>query len=112
MRRSPVPPREPSPPLVPDSLRDQLQATLGASDTLERELGGGGMSRVFVAREEAPERDVVVKVFVPSWPRGSAPGASRGIGLAAAQGPRQPRSSAARSAACRAASFGAPSAPT
>lgn len=30
-------------------LRDQLQTTLGGSYTLERELGGGGMSRVFVA---------------------------------------------------------------
>ena len=36
-----------------DPLRDQLQATLGASYTLTRELGGGGMSRVYVAREEA-----------------------------------------------------------
>ena len=31
-------------------LRDQLQATLSGSYMLERELGGGGMSRVFVAR--------------------------------------------------------------
>jgi hypothetical protein len=30
-------------------LRDQLQATLSGSYMLERELGGGGMSRVFVA---------------------------------------------------------------
>jgi serine/threonine-protein kinase len=34
-----------------DPLRDQLQATLGAAYTLERELGGGGMSRVFLAEE-------------------------------------------------------------
>jgi hypothetical protein len=32
-------------------LREQLQATLSGSYTLERELGGGGMSRVFVAEE-------------------------------------------------------------
>ncbi len=32
-------------------LRDQLQTTLGTAYTLERELGGGGMSRVFVAEE-------------------------------------------------------------
>ena len=32
-----------------EELKDQLQRTLGASYTLERELGGGGMSRVFVA---------------------------------------------------------------
>ena len=31
----------------------QLQSTLGDRYTLERELGGGGMSRVFVARDKA-----------------------------------------------------------
>src|SRR5438552_4868778 len=46
-------------------LREQLQASLGASYTLERELGGGGMSRVFVAREAALDRLVVVKVLPP-----------------------------------------------
>jgi eukaryotic-like serine/threonine-protein kinase len=46
-------------------LRAQLQATLGDGYTLERELGGGGMSRVFVAREHALGRDVVVKVLSP-----------------------------------------------
>ena len=46
-------------------LRTQLQATLGAAYTLERELGGGGMSRVFVARDESLDRDVVVKVLSP-----------------------------------------------
>ena len=34
-------------------LRAQLQSTLGDGYTLERELGGGGMSRVFVARDKA-----------------------------------------------------------
>jgi len=46
-------------------LRDQLQTTLGSSYTLERELGGGGMSRVFLAVETALERRVVVKVLPP-----------------------------------------------
>ncbi|HET9012918.1 MAG TPA: protein kinase [Gemmatimonadaceae bacterium] len=46
-------------------LRDQLQGTLGAAYTLERELGGGGMSRVFVATEKALGRSVVVKVLPP-----------------------------------------------
>ena len=46
-------------------LRSQLQATLGSSYTLERELGGGGMSRVFVADENAYGRKVVVKVLPP-----------------------------------------------
>ncbi|WP_373068652.1 protein kinase domain-containing protein [Gemmatimonas sp.] len=46
-------------------LRAQLQSTLGDGYTLERELGGGGMSRVFVARENALGREVVVKVVAP-----------------------------------------------
>ena len=48
-----------------DGLRAALQQTLGDGYTLERELGGGGMSRVFVARENALGRDVVVKVLAP-----------------------------------------------
>ena len=50
-------------------IREQLQKTLGDSYTLERELGGGGMSRVFVATEASLGRRVVVKVL---------PGASGG----------------------------------
>jgi serine/threonine-protein kinase len=46
-------------------LRDQLQGTLGTAYALERELGGGGMSRVFVATETALGRPVVVKVLSP-----------------------------------------------
>ncbi len=34
-------------------LRDQLQATLGSAYVFESELGGGGLSRVFVAEEAA-----------------------------------------------------------
>ena len=44
-------------------LRDQLQTTLGDNITLERELGGGGMSRVFVAEEKSLGRKIVVKVL-------------------------------------------------
>ena len=44
-------------------LRDQLQSTLSGAYTIERELGGGGMSRVFVAEELALGRGVVVKVL-------------------------------------------------
>jgi tRNA A-37 threonylcarbamoyl transferase component Bud32/tetratricopeptide (TPR) repeat protein len=46
-------------------LREQLQTTFGSAYTLERELGGGGMSRVFVAEETALGRKVVVKVLPP-----------------------------------------------
>jgi eukaryotic-like serine/threonine-protein kinase len=42
---------------------EQLQAHIHDTYSLERELGGGGMSRVFVAREEALGRDVVIKVL-------------------------------------------------
>jgi len=51
-------------------LREQLQSTLGTSYTLERELGGGGMSRVFVANENALGRKVVVKVLPPEMTQG------------------------------------------
>jgi serine/threonine-protein kinase len=51
----------------PDStanvLRAHLQDSLGESYIIERELGGGGMSRVYVALERALERRVVVKVL-------------------------------------------------
>jgi len=43
----------------------QVQAALGAAYTVERELGGGGMSRVFVATENTLGRKVVVKVLPP-----------------------------------------------
>lgn len=53
-----------------EPLRDQLQATLSGSYTLERELGGGGMSRVFVAEELRLKRKVVVKVLSPELAQG------------------------------------------
>ncbi|HVP72004.1 MAG TPA: serine/threonine-protein kinase, partial [Gemmatimonadaceae bacterium] len=46
-------------------LQQQLQQTLGSGYAIERELGGGGMSRVFVARETALDRRVVVKILPP-----------------------------------------------
>ena len=51
-------------------LRETLQTTLGDAYTLERELGGGGMSRVFVADETALGRKVVVKVLPPELAAG------------------------------------------
>jgi serine/threonine protein kinase/Tol biopolymer transport system component len=46
-----------------ESLREQLQTTLGDAYKLERELGGGGMSRVFVADDATLGRKIVVKVL-------------------------------------------------
>jgi tRNA A-37 threonylcarbamoyl transferase component Bud32/tetratricopeptide (TPR) repeat protein len=55
--------------VTPD-IRDQLQQTLGSSYLLERELGGGGMSRVFVATETRLRRKVVIKVLSPELSAG------------------------------------------
>lgn len=73
---------------VPDSLHDplrgQLQSSLGPAYTLERELGGGGMSRVFVINEIRLRRKLVVKVFAPELAAGlSAERFQREIELAA-----------------------------
>ena len=51
-------------------LRAQLQDHLGTAFILERELGGGGMSRVFVANEVRLSRKVVVKVLSPELAQG------------------------------------------
>jgi serine/threonine-protein kinase len=45
------------------NLRAQLQSSFGEAYTIERELGGGGMSRVFLATEQSLGRPVVVKVL-------------------------------------------------
>jgi eukaryotic-like serine/threonine-protein kinase len=44
-------------------VRQALQDTLGGAYAVERELGGGGMSRVFLARDLVLDRRVVVKVL-------------------------------------------------
>lgn len=53
----------------PDFL-GMLQAALGNTYTLERELGGGGMSRVFVANEAGLGRKVVIKLLSPELAAG------------------------------------------
>jgi tRNA A-37 threonylcarbamoyl transferase component Bud32/TolB-like protein len=50
---------------VPD-LERRLQKHLGTSHAIQSELGGGGMSRVFVAEDVALGRRVVVKVLNPA----------------------------------------------
>jgi len=46
-------------------LSERLQAALGTAYRVEKELGGGGMSRVFVAEETRLARRVVIKVLPP-----------------------------------------------
>ena len=46
-------------------LRQRVQDSFSGTHTIERELGGGGMSRVFVATEHRLGRQVVVKVLAP-----------------------------------------------
>ena len=48
-----------------ESLRERLAATLGDGFDIQDELGGGGMSRVFVARDRTLDRRVVIKVLAP-----------------------------------------------
>jgi serine/threonine-protein kinase len=65
-------------------LRHHLQTSLGATYRIERELGGGGMSRVFVAEETSLGRQVVVKVLRADAPsRVSVKRFQREIGLVA-----------------------------
>jgi TolB-like protein len=54
---------------TPD-LAERLQAQLGPEFVIGRELGGGGMSRVFLARDTTLARDVVVKVLSPDLAAG------------------------------------------
>jgi hypothetical protein len=51
-------------------LRDQLTVSLGPNYAIERELGGGGMSRVFLARDLTLDRAVVVKVLSSEYSAG------------------------------------------
>ena len=70
--------------MAADPLRDELEGFLGAAFTVERELGGGGMSRVFVALDTRLDRRVVVKVLLPELAQGiSAERFAREIKLAA-----------------------------
>src|SRR5437899_11958911 len=48
-------------------LQARLQAALGDVYQVERELGGGGMSRVFLAMEASLHRAVVIKLLPPEF---------------------------------------------
>jgi serine/threonine protein kinase/tetratricopeptide (TPR) repeat protein len=66
-------------------LFDELQQTFGPSFTIKTELRAGGMARVFVARDEALGREVVIKVLPPELTYAfSAARFAREIKLAAA----------------------------
>ena len=68
---------------MPDSL-SLLAAALADRYRIERELGGGGMSRVFLAEETALGRSVVIKVIAPELAEGlSAERFTRELKLAA-----------------------------
>src|SRR6185436_2616010 len=56
-------PHHAEPSRVTDALLETLEHSLRGSYRVEREIGGGGMSRVFVAEETALSRRVVVKVL-------------------------------------------------
>ena len=71
---------------VPDDadLVEQIRVCLGDTYALAREIGGGGMSRVFVADETALGRRVVIKVLRPELAAGlNADRFAREIKLAA-----------------------------
>ncbi len=46
-------------------LQSRLQSVLGDAYRLEREIGGGGMSRLFLASEASLNRQVVIKLLPP-----------------------------------------------
>lgn len=46
-----------------DPLPESLERSLGKAYCIERERGGGGMARVFVARDRQLDRDIAVKVL-------------------------------------------------
>lgn len=50
--------------------QQRLQHAIDADFLIERELGGGGMSRVFLATERALQRRVVIKVLPPDLAAG------------------------------------------
>ncbi|WP_411281078.1 protein kinase domain-containing protein [Gemmatimonas sp.] len=52
------------------SLQEQIQRRLGADFSIERELGGGGMSRVYVAYDRRLDRRVVIKLLRPELSAG------------------------------------------
>jgi serine/threonine-protein kinase len=55
---------------VTASLSEQLATALGSAVELDRELGGGGMSRVYLAHDRRLGRRIVVKLLAPELASG------------------------------------------
>jgi len=55
---------------VSDILQSQLRKTLAGTHTVERELPGGGLSRLFLGTELRFQRQVVIKVLPPNFVAG------------------------------------------
>jgi len=71
-------------PSLDGDLLPLVQASLGTTYVVEQEIGGGGMSRVFIAHEPALGRKVVVKLLSPELAAGmNAERFAREIKLAA-----------------------------
>jgi serine/threonine-protein kinase len=82
---TPVNVEAPENPLAGIDLAAYLQSGLRDRFTIERELGSGGMGRVFLAREHALGRTVVIKVLLPAFAAGiRAERFAREVRLAAA----------------------------
>lgn len=65
-------------------LIDRLELALGTAYVIERDLGGGGMSRVFLAEQRSLGRKVVLKILEPDLAAGiSAERFAREVKLAA-----------------------------
>ena len=56
-----------------NTLRATLERSLGDAYLFERELGGGGMSRVFLAEDRTLQRQIVVKVLQQDMAAGVSP---------------------------------------
>ena len=95
---------------VTNPLRDQLQSALGSSYDIERELGGGGMSRVFVAtessaraegRDQGPPPELAAGVNVDRFKREILLAATAAASAHRAGAARPGRSTASRTSRCR-----------
>ena len=62
--------QDPTNPYLGSVDQQKLQESLGTAYRIDRELGGGGMSRVYVAQDVGLQRHVVVKILAPDLAQG------------------------------------------